>query len=95
MMVIERTKQRFQNLHIKTLAQVKLRNQRDKPIGRNDGITAAHTTQYLIIPLSGGVPDRLGVQHQSTFVKRLLNLRQQPYLFARLIGNLLLRRVQR
>jgi hypothetical protein len=28
-------------------------------------------------------------------VKRLLNLRQQPYLLAGLIGNLLLRRVQR
>ena len=95
LMVPERAEQRFQYLHIKALAQIKLRDRRNKLIGRNDVITAAHTAKNFVVSLSCGIADGLGIQYQTALVKRLLNLRQQPDLFACLIGNLFLSGVKR
>ena len=92
---MERTEQGLKHQHVKTLAEVKLHNQRDKLIRHNDAIATAHAREDFMIALPLRILNRLRIEHQRPLFENLLDAHQEAYLLGGLIHHQFLLLIQR
>lgn len=94
-MLMEHTEQGLQHEHVKTLAEVKLHNQRNESVGHNDAIATAHAREDLMITLPLRILNRLRIEHQRAIFEHLLDAHKEAHLLGSLIHHQILLLVQR